>query len=312
MKPVEVPIFAGQPAAPLDASAWVPWTSQLVAGASATGIIEQTFTADDVELFQRSTPSVSLISATIPNATALAAGDFEQAVVRAYHQIHRALSPLTAAEPVRFWNHLPAIHQTMDEQRDRYMVFNAGRFRALADWFGGADQLAGRVATASGVGHQGADFIVHCLALVDRGRSIENPQQIPAFRYSRKYGPRPPCFARATLVRLGETSASILLVGGTASICGEQSVYLDQLLGQFRQTLSNLASLVRAADPTVAEADALQTFESVRIYFPTLSDAPAIEQHAAAAFTNARQIELIQADLCRADLLVEIEGVATL
>ena len=30
---------------------------------------------------------------------------------------------------------------------------------------------------------------------------VENPRQIPAFRYSKRYGPIPPCFARATRIK---------------------------------------------------------------------------------------------------------------
>ena len=39
------------------------------------------------------------------------------------------------------------------------------------------------------------------------GVAIENPRQTPSYHYSRRYGPRPPCFARAT--RFG----SLLFIG---------------------------------------------------------------------------------------------------
>ena len=51
--------------------------------------------------------------------------------------------------PVRFWNYIPDIHcpcgRTPDGRPlDRYMVFNAGRYAACADWFGG-DQAFDRL-----------------------------------------------------------------------------------------------------------------------------------------------------------------------
>ena len=80
------------------------------------------------------------------------------------------------------------------------MVFNAGRFEALSDWFGGPGRLPDSLPAASAVGHDGDDFAVHCLLLSRPGVAVENPRQVPAFRYSARYGPRPPCFARATVV----------------------------------------------------------------------------------------------------------------
>lgn len=250
------------------------------------------------------------VSVTVRRAESLNTRDFEQATVDAYHLIRRTLASSSASEPVRFWNHIPNIHQQMDADRDRYMVFNAGRFRAFCDWFGGADQFAGRIATASGVGHRGDELVVHCLASSERGKAVENPRQIPAFRYSKKYGPLPPCFARAMIVDGLAEGGRTLLVGGTASICGERSVHRNLLAQQMRETLANLRSLVTAADPSIAEADALAAFSHVRIYHPRAKDARSFDKAARTAFTAAEQIELLPADLCRAELLVEIEGVA--
>jgi chorismate lyase/3-hydroxybenzoate synthase len=266
--------------------------------------------ADGVGLISRKKSGWALVSVTVRRAAAKNARDFEQATVDAYHLIRRTLSAGSAAEPVRFWNHIPGIHQQMDAERDRYMVFNAGRFRAFCDWFGGADQFAGRVPTASGVGHRGTDLVIHCLAAGQRGKAVENPRQIPAFRYSKKFGPLPPCFARAMIVPSLAGQGRTLLVGGTASIHGEKSVHRNLLGHQISETLANLRSLITAADPGIVEADALAAFSHVRIYHPRARDARSIEKSARTAFHAAEQIELIPADLCRAELLVEIEGIA--
>ena len=82
----------------------------------------------------------------------------------------QSLTRLGHPFPVRFWNYLPAIHQPMDVRRDRYMVFNAGRFKALSDWLERPGESAGRLPAASGVGHDGEDLVIHCLALAQAGR----------------------------------------------------------------------------------------------------------------------------------------------
>ena len=83
---------------------------------------------------------------------------------------------------------------------DRYMVFNAGRYDAYARWYGTPRAFNHAPATASAVGVQGADLSIFCLAAQTPGTPIENPRQTPSWRYSTRYGPKPPCFARATVV----------------------------------------------------------------------------------------------------------------
>ena len=289
------------------------WVCELFGGVD--GAIHQ---ADGIVHTVRQTDTASLVTVIVDDAIDMNAAEFEHRAAKAYQIIRRSLADLPAAEPVRFWNHIPSIHEAMDEtgdelgasaERDRYMVFNAGRFKAFCDWFGGSDQFGGRVATASGVGHTERELVIHCLAARARGKAVENPRQIPAFRYSKRYGPLPPCFARATIVRDLLPGGPAVLVGGTASICGERSVHRNQLAGQFRETLDNLASLITAAG---AKRDPLAAFTDLRIYFPRKRDARAIEKYARAAFTSAGRIQITPADLCRSELLVEIEGVARL
>ena len=50
-----------------------------------------------------------------------------------------------ATVPERY---IPGIHDPMWDGLDRYMVFNAGRYEALSEWFGGRETFATRVASA--------------------------------------------------------------------------------------------------------------------------------------------------------------------
>src|SRR5205807_2226608 len=100
----------------------------------------------------------SLIKVTAPGAVGLAADAFEELTLDVYRAVRGALAALPHRTPVRFWNYLPAIHEPMGRSRDRYMVFNAGRYRAMSDWFGGASQLSSRLPAASAVGHRGEDL----------------------------------------------------------------------------------------------------------------------------------------------------------
>ena len=158
-------------------------------------------------------------SVRIRNARGLGREALYEATAGAYRRIEAELRVRQAPHPVRLWNHIPGIHEPMEEGQDRYMAFNAGRFEALADWFGGPASFDTRSVSASGVGHDGTDLVIHCLAADGPGLAVDNPRQVPPHRYSRRFGPLPPCFARATTIH-PPGGAPMVLVGGTASIVG--------------------------------------------------------------------------------------------
>jgi chorismate lyase/3-hydroxybenzoate synthase len=254
---------------------------------------------------------VSFVSIRVKNARDLKADQFQEATAAAYRQIRTKLSTLRHPHPVRFWNYLPGIHDPLNQCCDRYMVFNAGRYQALSEWFDGADHLPGRLPAASGVGHRENDLLIQCLSLAHPGEAIENPRQIPAFRYSTRYGPRPPCFARATVVRHPHAHERMLLVAGTASIRGEQSMHASDLPAQLEETFANLLAILGAAQEGKAASN-LNAFSDIRVYYLLQSDAERTEQIVRSMFSPEVRLQLVRADICRADLLVEIEGVARL
>ena len=237
----------------------------------------------------------SLASVRVPAARSLGRAELHEATMHAYRRIEAGLRARGTIHPVRLWNHIPGIHDPMGDGLDRYRVFNAGRYEALSEWFGGRETFDTRVASASGVGHPGRDLVIHCLASDRPGRAVDNPRQVAPYRYSRKYGPLPPCFARATMIE------SLVLVGGTASIVGEASVHLGDLARQTEETLTNLAVFAP-----------LDRYREVRVYSPHPARLDELRGLLKDAFPGAGGIEWVRADLCRAELLVEIEGVAVL
>lgn len=250
---------------------------------------------------------LSLVSVRMAGVTAMSASHFERATADAYLAIADVLAEASARHPVRFWNFIPGIHAPGGDDAsalDRYMVFNAGRFAACQQWFGGEESFPRSLATASGVGHSGDDLVIHALAAVEPGTAVENPRQVPAYRYSQRYGPRPPCFARATRVSL--RGADRILVGGTASVRGEESVHVGDLRRQTGETLDNLAALLQAA--TGDESAGPHRMTDVRVYHVHPEDEKPLRDICRTAFAGA-SVEYVRADICRQDLLVEIEGV---
>ncbi|MFN7979027.1 MAG: hypothetical protein U0P30_12885 [Vicinamibacterales bacterium] len=259
----------------------------------------------------------TLHSAVFDVPASMTPPDFQDAVSTAYRQLFADVGARGGPRPVRFWSFIPGIHDALGDGLDRYMVFNAGRHAVFAEHFGTVDFARGAIPTASAVGIDGRRLHVHCLAADVVADAIENPRQIPAYRYSRRFGPRPPSFARAT--RIARTDAPpLLLVGGTASIRGEDSRNIDDLDRQLDETLLNLAAVVAAAEgaaiPT-SDADVrrcLSRYAGLRAYYLHEAQHDAIAARVAASVDAACEVELLPATMCRPELLVEIEGVATL
>ena len=130
----------------------------------------------------------------------------------------------------------------------------------------------------------------------------------------------PPCFARATVLPADGKNAGKILVGGTASIRGEESIYREDIRRQTTETFHNLAHLIRAAiepagNGTNEMADAevrrwLGQFRDLRVYYLRESDRSFIQSRVSDDFSRDCRVEYVRADLCRAELLVEIEGLA--
>lgn len=230
----------------------------------------------------------------------------EQSACEAYQGL---LNQLGAQwHPVRIWNCVPEIVGDAGGGLNRYMRFNAGRHRALGNWLGSVEAFECALPAASAVGTDGEELTIHILACPRRGFPVHNPRQRPPHRYSPRFGPKPPCFARGTLVEQPGLGP-VLLVGGTASVRGEDSVHLDDLPSQIDETVQNLAALVCAGWPA-DEPRALDYYRELRVYHPRAQDQATLQSVLPGRFPQVRAIEFVLADLCRPELLVEIEGLA--
>ena len=253
-------------------------------------------------LTRRQPSTLALLSANVLDATSLSAEGLSDAVAEVYRAILRDVRA-HQRHAVRIWNFVPSIHNELGTG-DRYMAFNAGRFAAFAEWFGLSEYGAATLPTASAVGIDGTTLWVHALASDVPGMAVENPRQVPSYRYSKRYGLRPPCFARATRLE------STLLIGGTASIIGEDSRHVADIAAQTQETLANLRSLIAAATG-IPEEDALKTLRDTRVHVTNALHAPLVRDALAQVLCADAHLEFVEAELCRKELLVEIEGIAS-
>jgi chorismate lyase/3-hydroxybenzoate synthase len=223
-----------------------------------------------------------------------AAGGLAAAAGAAYEAISRFTLRSAHRHLLRMYNYFSAINAGAGDT-ERYKQFCSGRaagFKALPD-------RSWPAATAIGRQDQSRSLQVYWLASDEPGRPLENPRQMSAFHYPRQYGPAPPHFSRAMQVADG------MLISGTASVLGHSSHHADDLPAQLDEILRNLASLRQAG--TTPPAPGRGTL--LKIYLREPTAAGFVAGYMRAHLPPQVQFLVLGADICRRELLVEIDAV---
>jgi chorismate lyase / 3-hydroxybenzoate synthase len=225
------------------------------------------------------------------------------ATVEAYREICATLDALNYPHLLRVWNYLPDINRDLDGT-ERYRLFNRARQDALS---GCGRALTGNVPAASALGAtSGSPLVVYFLAGRTAPTFIENPRQVSAYRYPHEYGSHRPAFSRATLLR--QEDFLTLFISGTASIVGHRSLHVGDTAAQTRETLANITALLEEANRVDPGARFTLGSLALKVYVRRPADVPVIRAQLAATLVPASRVLYLRADICREDLLVEIEA----
>lgn len=233
-------------------------------------------------------------------------GGLRAAAQQAYADLFAVLADSATPHLLRLWNYIADINLETGGI-ERYRQFNVGRQDAFL--------AAGRSAfdgspAACALGTRGGPLRVSFLAGRHAPLAIENPRQVSAYRYPQCYGPRAPTFSRAALAEVGGGHQA-LFISGTASIVGHETLHIGDVRRQTEESLANIRVLRELASQRAGrsfEADAL----AYTVYLRHRDDLGAVresfEREVGAASRAAREALYLQADVCRAALLVEIEA----
>lgn len=222
----------------------------------------------------------------------------EQATRQVYTDIFSVLGTTPYRHLLRTWNYFPRI-TAVERGQERYQRFNVARHEAFT-----AHRLAVEAApAASGVGTRGGPLTVMFIAARLPGIPIENPRQVSAYHYPERYGPRSPTFSRALLA--GPPGDARLFLSGTASIVGHESVHLGDPAGQVSEAFENLEALQSVAKTYGFESSK----RFLKAYVRDPATLPEIAERLTGLLRPGDEVLFLQGDLCRPELLVEIEGV---
>lgn len=228
----------------------------------------------------------------------------QQATESAYRQVFALLDTLRYPYLFRFWNYIADIN-THSFGLERYRQFNQGRQDAFLAH--GRD-VVGNVPAACALGSAQGPLTIAFLAGRVAPLNIENPRQISAYQYPQQYGPRSPTFSRASLVRLGQDE--VLFVSGTASIVGHATLHPADVVAQTRETMANIEAVLAQANRLASQPKFDLASLNYKVYVRHAADLAQIRNELERIVGTPPHAIYLQADVCRQDLLVEIEATA--
>lgn len=219
----------------------------------------------------------------------------------AYRRIFRLLDAQRLPHLWRVWNYLAAINLET-QGLERYRQFNIGRQDAFLECHRGA---SGNVPAACALGLAGGPLSIAFMAGNTAAAPLENPRQVSAYNYPADYGPRSPTFSRGALVH--PPGQEILFISGTASILGHKTVHPGDVVRQTRECMANIEAVVAEANRVCRSQPFTLGELSYRVYVRNATDFPAI-RICLGPLIGSAEIVFVQADICRQDLLLEIEA----
>lgn len=232
------------------------------------------------------------------------AGALLRATEIAYQEIFDVLNETGHRHLIRIWNYLPDINAQAGDD-ERYRHFNSARQMAFRK---SGRATMGTVPAACALGSPaGSPISIYFLAARRPAKMIENPRQTSAYHYPPKFGKHSPIFSRACV--WGESADSNLFISGTASIVGHETIHPGDVVAQTRETMLNIGALLDEANRVVGAARYSLEGLQLKVYVRKPSDLAAIETALSQLLKSADDIVYLQADVCREDLLVEIEAV---
>jgi len=243
--------------------------------------------------------------------------------ISAYRRMQSLLAGVNVRldQVIRTWLYLGGIVEGPGDEQ-RYKELN----RARADFYQDITFLADRIPpgqeppvvypASTGIGADDREIRLSCIALVTDRQDIvamplENPRQVSAFDYSRRYGPQSPKFARAMALSCGPYAS--IFISGTASITSSETRHVGDAGRQTGETLDNIQALVSeenlARHGMPGLGTTLDNLALVRVYIKRQDDYQEVRKVCEARLGDLPIIYAV-ADVCRPELLVEIEGIA--
>jgi enamine deaminase RidA (YjgF/YER057c/UK114 family) len=230
---------------------------------------------------------------------------------------------MTFSNIIRQWNYIEQITGNVGKNgkvSQHYQIFNDVRSK-----YYGLSNFASGYPAATGIGMDfggiGIDFIAVQTENQNSVIGVKSPVQADAYRYTEAvlkencamsdFCRTTPKFERAKFFHTSENKW--IFISGTAAIIGQDSADKDSIEFQTEMTIKNIQQLI-SKDNLLRNGinqEGEPTISYLRVYVKYRKDMDIVKQICSRYFKEM-QIAYVVADICRPELLVEIEGQAVL
>ncbi len=233
-----------------------------------------------------------------------AADDLGELIAAAYTEINTFLHASAYPHAFRFWHYIPDINR-VNNGIERYQAFCVGRYAALSM----QRDFERTLPAASAVGTNVPGVLVSFASGKVRPQQVENPRQISAFHYPPVHGPRSPLFSRAACINWHAAERQLFL-SGTASIVGHETLHGGDVIAQSGESCRNIDAVLcgLVGSPRMKNTSRISA-SGVRVYLRHPEHLDSVASVLNSKLDLPDNIIYLQGDLCRAGLLLEIEGV---
>ena len=226
---------------------------------------------------------------------------------------------LNFSDVVRQWNYIENITEVIEKvsERQHYQIFNDVRSS-----FYRKSEFVNGYPSATGIGMDTGGVVIDFIAVSPSQKltikPIKNPGQIDAFEYSEKVlvgkllnessKKTSPKFERGKVLQT--LNAARIYVSGTAAILGENIVDKKNIEKQTLVTIENIKNLISVENLKSIGLHLnpeKKSFSYIRTYVKHQKDISAVKAICEKQF-KSENFQYLVSDICRDDLLVEIEG----
>lgn len=248
---------------------------------------------------------------------------YQKKAIAAFEMIHTLLAKedMDFNDIVRQWNYLGGI--TRENKVNEAITSNYQIFNEIRHKFYNTYRKAEIFPAATGIGTKFSQVSMDICAIrtaVNNCKTIaiHNPNQVDAHQYDQQVlegvplhsqtKKHPPEFERAVLFTSPDHSR--LFISGTASIIGQQTIGVGDIRKQTLTTIANIEQLtqisqLRKCYPLLPQGSFHYSF--LRVYVKNQQDLETVIATCNRRFAGI-PVSYVVADVCRDDLLMEIEG----
>jgi len=218
-------------------------------------------------------------------------------IINAYNTLFE-IAKLEKMEIVKIWHFIPELLSKYNNDKTNYSLLCESREIVYKEYFNNFNFPA-----ATAIGIKGKKILIYFFAgKFSKYKVIENKRQVSSYLYPQQIFKEKPMFSRAVSFDNFRSGVSKIFISGTASIKGYKSMHSLNLKEQLNEALKNYGTFISLNN---------NSSNVSRIYITNINDEDKlwIQQKLEKVFGVDRFI-IVKGDICRKELIIEVEGVS--